>query len=33
MIPEVPDDDDDLKAELSSEQRASLFLDDDDPGE
>jgi hypothetical protein len=33
LILAVPDDDDDLEAELYREQCASLLFDDDDPGE
>jgi hypothetical protein len=33
MIAAVPDDDDDLQAELYREQCASLLFDDDDLGE
>jgi hypothetical protein len=32
MIPAVPDDDDDLEAELYRKQCASLLIDNDDPG-
>jgi hypothetical protein len=32
MIPAVPDDDDDLEAELYREQCDSLLFDDNDPG-